>query len=141
MKEPMQVFILVTVLLIVTACNDISATTSSPIPFFPQQRDAPNVYMDALLAGELVLIDGCLRVNDSDGNSYLLVWPQGFSLRIESNVIQVIDDTDHIVAQVGDKLEVSGGEMPGEYISEYLSQPLPSGCSGPYWIVGNEITR
>ena len=71
MKEPMQISILVTVLLIVTACSDNSVIsfTSSPVPFFPQQRDAPNVYMDALLAGELVLVDGCLRVNESDGNS------------------------------------------------------------------------
>jgi len=140
MKALKQVFALVTVLL-ATTCSGNSVTTSLPVPFFPQQRNAPNVYMDALLVGELTLVDGCLRLNDSDGNSFLLIWPQGFSLRNENDIIQIVDDTGQFVAQVGDNLKVSGGEMPGEYITEYLSQPLPNGCSGPYWIVGNEINR
>lgn len=141
MKEQMQVFIFVAALLIVTACSDNSVTTSSPVPFFPQQRDAKPDVMSALLVGELALVDGCLRVNDSYGNSYLLVWPRGFSLRIESGVIQVIDDTDQFVAQVGDTLEVGGGEAPAEHIVEYSAQPIPSGCPGPHWIVGNQIKR
>lgn len=140
MKALKQVFALVTVLL-ATTCSGNSVTASLPVPFFPQQRNAPNVYMDALLVGELTLVDGCLRLNDSDGNSFLLIWPQGFSLRNENDIIQIVDDTGQFVAQVGDNLKVSGGEMPGEYITEYLSQPLPNGCSGPYWIVGNEINR
>jgi len=141
MKALKQVCGLATVLLIAIACNNSSVTTPSPALFFPQQKEAKPDFMTALLVGELTLADGCLRLNDIDGNSFLLIWPQGFSLRNEKNIIQVVDDTGQFVAQVGDNLEVGGGEMPGEYISEYLSQPLPSGCSGPYWIVGNEINR
>lgn len=141
MKEHVQLLVFGIVLLIVTACSGNSAITASPVPFFPQQKETPNVYMDALLVGELVLVDNCLRINDSDGNSYLPIWPQGFSLHIEKNIIQVIDDTGQFVAQVGDNLKVGGGEMPEEYITEYLAQPLPNGCSGPYWIASNDITR
>lgn len=130
-----------TVLLMATACSGNSGTASLPDTFFPQQRDTPNVYMEALLVGELTLVDGCLRLNDSDGNSFLLIWPPGFSLRNEKDIVQVVDDTGQFVAQVGDNLEVGGGEMPGGYISQYLTQPLPSGCSGPYWIVGIGINK
>lgn len=135
-----HVLILIPVLLLVTACNDSPVTTLSPTPFFPQQRDARPDTMSALLVGELVLVDGCLRVNDSDGNNYLLVWPRGFSLRTKGNVIQVVDSAGQPVARVGDKLKVSGGEAPAEHIAKYSAQ-LPSGCPGPYWIVGSEINK
>lgn len=141
MKKQMQVSTLVIILLIVTACSDKSITTSSPAPFFPQQSDPKPDFMDALLVGELVLVDSCLRIMDTDDNNYLPIWPQGFSLRMEKNIIQIVDDMGQIVAQVGDKLEVSGGEMPAEHITEYSAQPIPSDCPGPYWIVGNQINR
>lgn len=141
MKALKQVCCLVTVLLMTIACNNSSVTTPSPAPFFPVQKDAKPDFMDALLVGELILVDGCLRLNDSDGNSFLLIWPRGFSMRKEKNIIQVVDNTGQLVAQVGDNLEISGGEIPAEYIAEYLAQSLPGDCSGPYWIVGYEINR
>jgi|LGVE01.1.fsa_nt_gb hypothetical protein len=133
--------------ILVTGCvekpsqNGGSDNTSSSAPFFPVQNDPnPNCYMTALLVGELVIEDCCLRVGDD-----LLVWPHGFSLSIECEVIQVIDDTGQPIARVGEKVKVSGGEvgtseLPGGYLSE-LSAKLPSDrCPGPYWIVGDEIT-
>lgn len=141
MKTQIQVSILVTILLIVTACNDNSVATSSPALFFPQQRNPQPDFMSALLIGELVVVDSCIRIHDNDGNNYLPIWPQGFSLQIKKNIVQIVDETGQVVAQVGDKLEVSGGEMPAEHITEYSAQPIPSDCPGPYWIVGNEINR
>ena len=133
--------------ILVTGCvekkpqNSDSVNTSSSAPFFPVQKDPnPASYMTALLVGELVIEDGCLRVDDD-----LLVWPHGFSLKIEGEVIQVIDGTGQPIARVGDKVEVSGGEvgtseLPDGYLSE-LSAQLPSDrCPGPYWIIGEEIT-
>jgi hypothetical protein len=132
--------------ILVTGCventpqNGDSVNTSSSAPFFPVQKDPNLDYMEALLVGELVIEDGCLRVDDD-----LLVWPHGFSLSIEGEVIQVIDDTGQPIARVGDKVEVSGGEvgtseLPEGYLSE-ISAQLPSDCClGPYWIIGEEIS-
>ena len=69
------------------------------------------------------------------------IWPYGFSLQIRENVIQIVDATGQVVAQVGNKLEISGGEMPAEHIAEYSAQPIPGNCPGPYWIVGHYIKR
>ena len=132
--------------ILVTGCventpqNGDSVNTSSSAPFFPVQKDPNLDYMEALLVGELVIEDGCLRVDDD-----LLVWPHGFSLSIEGEVIQVIDGTGQPIARVGDKVEVSGGEvgtseLPEGYLSE-ISAQLPSDCClGPYWIIGEEIS-
>ena len=132
--------------ILVTGCvenppqNGDSVNNSSSVPFFPVQKDPSPDYMEALLVGELVIEDGCLRVDDD-----LLVWPHGFSLSIEGEVIQVIDGTGQPIARVGDKVEVSGGEvgtseLPEGYLSE-ISAQLPSDrCLGPYWIIGEEIS-
>ena len=115
--------------------------TSAATPFFPVQNYPSEFSMTALLEGELVLEDGCLRVDDYYDN-YLLVWPYGFSLSTgDGKVIQVIDDTDQPVARVGDKIKLGGGEMSSERIAQY-SVELPSArCSGPYWIVGEVLTN
>jgi hypothetical protein len=118
-----------------TQHNDISVNTPTSTPFFPQQKENPAIFMDALLVGELVLEDDCLSVGDD-----LLVWPHGFSLSTEDGVIQIIDDNDQPIMRVGDKIKLGGGEMSREHIAKYSAE-LPSDCcSGPYWIVGEVIT-
>lgn len=124
-------------LAIVTSCQKSLADTTSITPFFPQQREAPLVSMNALLAGKLILVKDCLRVQDSDNNNYLLIWPQGFSLSNNDKSIRVNDDAGHLIAQVGDNINVGGGEIPSEQIGNYVAQPLPNDCDGPYWIVAS----
>ncbi len=105
--------------------NNPVNTSSSDI-FFPIQKNPTNVCMTALLSGkpeELVIDkDGCLRAGGR-----LLIWPYGFSLKNESGLICVIDDTGQLIALVGDKVEMGGGETPGAH--EW------SRCPGPYFIV------
>ncbi len=140
MKAQAQVSIwtAIALLMTITACHG-NQTTTPTVPFFPRQKEVPNVFMEALLTGELVVVDDCLRVNDSGGNSLLLIWPRDFSLRTDNDVIQIVDGSGQLVAQVGDRLQIAGGEVPR--ITEAKVQPLPDNCPGPYWVVGNQITR
>jgi hypothetical protein len=97
--------------------------------------------MLADLRGELVVADGCVRINSIDGDSYLPIWPFGFSLQVKDNSIQILDATGLVVAQVGDNLLVGGGVMPSEHIEDYSAQPIPGNCPDPFWIVGYHIER
>lgn len=140
MKAPVLIPVLViTVLLVSLGCSNKFPTTPSPTPYFVQQKEIPNAYMRALLIGKLVLVDGCLRVDSDDGDSYLVIWPQGFSLRANDKAIEIVDKNGQLVAREGDNLKIGGGEL--SHIAEYVLQPLPDNCPGPYWVVGNEITR
>lgn len=121
---------------ILTACQSKAIDTNSVVPFFPQQQISPSVFMDALLVGKLVLVGSCLRVEDNN-NNYVLIWPQGFSLKTADKFIQISDGAGNLVAQVGDNINVSGGEILSEQIGNYVSQTLPNDCSGPYWIVAS----
>ncbi len=141
-----KVLILLSMLMIVLstsfACNDNSTSISSSTPNFPVQK-AGLGGMDALLEGRLELDNGYLRVKYVD-NNYLLIWPHGFSLRIEGEEIQVIDSNGQVFARVGDIIKVGGGEAPSgkekEYLEKYfVEQPLPDDCQGPYWIIGQVV--
>src|SRR5687767_7790110 len=88
--------------LMITACTNASTATPSLVSFFPQAINTPTVFLEALVMGELILTNGCLRVNDIDGKSILLIWHPGFSTRMDQRVVQVVDSTGYMVANVGD---------------------------------------
>jgi len=134
---------LVAIVAVVLLSGCVKEKTNLPASFFPTQKESAPVYMDALLSDkpeELVVDDnGCLRAG-----GYLLIWPYGFSLTDIDGVITVVDNTGKPVVNVGDKIEVSGGECAGctsEDIAKISTQLPNDRCSGPYWIVGNEIIR
>ncbi len=125
--------------ILVTGCvektqQDESSVNTSTSPFFPVQKEPNPVRMTALLEGELMQINGCLRVDD-----YLLIWPYGFSVSTSGGVIQINNSTGKPVAIVGDKVKLGGGEKPGDIIANFSSELPSSRCSGPYWIVGDVI--
>jgi hypothetical protein len=144
-KHKVLIFIciLATILSTAVACNNDPTSISSSAPFFPVQKSGLGG-MTAELEGRLEMDDnGCLRVKYFDDN-YLLIWPHGFSMRTEGEEIQVIDSNGQVVACVGDKIYIGGGETPGEKAREFIEesiveQPLPDDCTGPYWIVGGTV--
>lgn len=107
--------------------------------FFPTQNKPATEYMQALLSGELELIDDCLRVNGD-----LIIWPYGFSLSVDE--ASILDDTGHGAVRVGDRVRFGGGGLSEDEMGDRidiadilskLSTQFPSNrCSGPYWLVG-----
>ena len=121
---------------------------------FPQY-EGPPVLPERSRFGELIVVDGCLRVRgypdptypDRTPVSLLLVWPANFTLSAKGNSIQIIDGAGLIAARVGDEVRFSGHPICSDGwclttdIGEIdLLQPLPEGCPGPYWIVGEEVS-
>lgn len=139
MKSKLRGLIIgIIVSILVTGCvektqqDDRFIDTSTSTLFFPVQKNPTNESMAALLEGELVQINGCLRVDN-----YLLVWPYGFSVSTSGGVIQINNNTGKPIALVGDKVKFGGGEMPSDYIANFSIELPSSRCSGPYWIVGD----
>ncbi len=132
----------------ITACaNQVSSTpasistpTNAPSlgDHFPQLVPPLNVYLDTpLIEGDLVLENGCLRVNGVQnlltGNNLLLVWDSRFSTQSEKGVVQVVDSrTGEVLVSVDDYVAIGDG---GDNIKP-TNKPIPDECPGPYWIVG-----
>ena len=82
---------------------------------FPQY-EGPLMLAEWSHFGELIVVDGCLRVRRYPDPTYpnrtpvpfLLVWPENFTLSAKGNSIQIIDGAGLIAARVGDDVRFSG---------------------------------
>lgn len=118
---------------------DICATPPVPGVAFPRQKPVEGIVreMVSLLIGDLVLVDGCLRVNSIyRDTSYLPVWPPEFTLGSQDGEIQVLDGAGQVVARVGQEVRMGGGGGSATSLADCVRQQLPADCVGPYWFVG-----
>ena len=114
--------------------NPPFAITLVPDVFMPQLKQRDVAFMEALLIGELVVEDGCLRVRDVYTDEYtLVIWQADYFLTDNEGVL---DETGTVVARVGEMVYMGGGEQRTVDDAE-LRQPVPEPCSGgPYWRMG-----
>jgi len=129
-----------TMLLAMTACN--TAPTPTPNP----TAEIVTIRMTAVLIGELIVSDGCLRVKADNGTSYLLVWPdEQHIVSVEGDTIRIVDRVEGktVVWHIGEIVRLGGGGGESiEHLDERLRPelPLPANCPGPYWIVGSVVS-
>ena len=118
-----------------------------PEVFFPQ-HDAPLGTDDggSYGAGQLVLDDGCLRVEvppdvNGPGGSSLLIWPSGYTLSAEDRVVRVSDDNGRVAARVGDHIRLSRATVSYKEARDLgLVQGPTEECAGPHFLIGDEVT-
>lgn len=108
--------------------------------FFPVQQNSGPGQMDALLEGNLELDDGGWLRAEADGGSYVLIWPNGFSVQ-GGEEIQVLDGDGQVVAIVGEAIKVGGGETTEEIAEMYTGKGIPDDVGGPFWIVSEVINE
>ncbi len=122
--------------------GSLTGTLRGEVVFYPGPGDseivfpiqAPtNVYMEALLTGTLVLDpNGCLRVQSEGGQSHLVLWRYGFSLRFEGENLEVLDEAGRVVGRAGEAVRMGGGESSPETVP---GLPVET-CPGPFWALG-----
>ena len=98
-------------------------------------------------AGQLVLRDGCLRVevpsHDTTipGSSRLVIWPSSFTFEEAPQTVRVIDGLGRTAAQVGDHVRLSQTAVASEEAKRReLVTGLSEHCPEPSFLVGDEVT-
>lgn len=110
--------------------------------YFLSERENDRPDMTALFEGNLALENGCLRLQNGEGEGYAAVWPFGFSFQSGGGEVVVLNREQERVAKVGERILVGGGEMPGvraEELTPYVEQPVR--CGGTYWSVASVEER
>jgi hypothetical protein len=116
----------------------------TPVPdvHMVQLQTRSPFHMAALLIGELVVEEGCLRVRGETETqegaisiSYLIIWQADYFLTENNGRLQILDETGAVVAEVGETIYLGGGNVPSVDES-YLREPIPPACTGPYWAMG-----
>jgi hypothetical protein len=122
-----------------TASPPLSVETTSPVAFFPVQKLGYEAlaYPAALATGKLILENVYLRLKlegyTSPVESPLIIWPPGSALQVQDNNIQVVRE-GRTIARVGETLNLGGGQVPQEIVSQYTGQALPADCPRPFWL-------
>jgi len=107
------------------------------LSYFPVQKD-PQKQLLLLQFGGILFIDndGYLRVKAPKGKDYspaLVIWPYGYSWKIENNKISIVNEKGQAIMRVGDTVTLGGGFIPGYFVNEITSFPLPADAVGPYF--------
>ena len=107
---------------------------------FPQHGDGKRTYTSALpdhIEGRLQVDSGCIYIR----NGHIPVWPSDFSLRVEDDLVQVLDESGNVAAVDGKEAFLAGYEVRADDAAgREISATLPLACPpGNFWIVGDEI--
>lgn len=126
----------------ISATVDICTPLNIPDIAFPRQEpvEGERATMEAELVGDLVLSEGCLRIESLYGNeSYIPVWPPEFTVVLENNIPVILDGDGQLVGRVGEEIYMGGGEAYESALPACVHQQMPPTCSGKYWIVGEGV--
>ena len=107
---------------------------------FPQHPDGKRTYTNALpdhIEGRLQVYRGCIYIR----NGTIPVWPSDFSLRVEDDLVQVLDESGNVAGVDGEEAFLAGYEVRADDpAGRKVSATLPLACPpGNFWIVGDEI--
>ncbi len=111
-----------------------TAQRAPGIENFPQARHPTGSHMQALISGNLIVENGCLRIGGPDIGSSLVLWPSSARLVTDGDTIAVQDGKDGGTLVVGTTVAISGGKAPVAPPEDWLVEPVSAGCKGPYWI-------
>ena len=98
--------------------------TVTPVPGVSLvQLKAPPVYaLTAAFGGKLVISDGCVSLED--GETRVLIWPPGYYLTQGEDAVEILDYRGNVIARVGDRVKIGGGEAPPG-LECALREPVP----------------
>ena len=124
--------------------NAAAASPLEPEPpvFFIRQEAGitERAETDSMLNGELVIKNGCIRVNSSESDtSYLPIWPYQSKFEMSGDENHVRYWSDELIASVGEEVSIGGGKITSvEQLSQNIGNKMDGSCVGPYWIVASD---
>ena len=119
---------------------DPSRTADLREPYlFLVRTDTAAVDMDALIRGRVTRdAQGCLRVDTDDRHT--IVWPRGYTARLDGDAVVISDAAGARVAATGDVIQLGGGEvsmLPAGLLAEPTRAAALTSCAGKFWIAAN----
>jgi hypothetical protein len=110
-------------------CATASVETGNPVAL-PTARERPDIHLTALLAGTVILDDGCLYVGEPGGPRRYVIWPYGTRLETSGGRRVLVNGRTRLA--VGDAIALGGGSFPADAPDAFafVDPPPPARCVG-----------
>jgi hypothetical protein len=127
--------------LALAGCASLATSSPEPVLTISAQPEVVVTAWTASVRGELLLLDGCLQIEDSTGR-LTLVPPADVEIAVQDETVTITTGLiagppQTMVARLGDTVILGGGET--ETLDSDLAARLPGRCPAPYWIVGSFV--
>jgi len=98
----------------------------------------------AAVLGELLELDGCLRVGSATYQGSVVIWPKDFGFALDGDRIVVLDESGQPTVAVGDGFSSSGVERSSvfglsQFMPSKLANQVKERCGGPYWVIQGQV--
>lgn len=141
MGEAIQRTCIVSIHLLITLLLGACGSQEQPSVF--PKHDEPLSTMWAhhdYISGVLGVENGCLRML-GPSSTYLLIWPDDFTLGSSDRLPAIRDPGGTIRATVGDEVRFSGRVVTDRSdLAREIAASIPEKCQGPYYLVGDDVT-
>jgi hypothetical protein len=119
------------------------ATPVQVLPYFPVEKEPAKAYHLLALQGKLYVdVSGYIRVDWTEDEHVLIIWPYGYSLKMAENAnLWIADEQGQLIWRVGDTVNLGGGFAGADIAALRIGKPLPVGCEGPYFLAGPRWDR
>jgi hypothetical protein len=106
--------------------------------YFPVEKEPAKGYMLLSLQGKLLIDDsGYIRVEWTEKEHPLIIWPYGYTLqKAKNDDAWVTDEQGQLAWRVGDIIDLGGGFAGKDIVEQRIGKSLPEGCEGPYFLAG-----
>lgn len=126
----------VLLLVVVSSCGrGAGAGDDLFFPTYPRDPDAP--LPATLLEGTVAVSNRCLFA-ETQTETFLLLWPQGWSGRSDEGGVRVLDDSGQEVVTEGEAATFVGGERRVQVAEDLNQLDIPAECSSAkMWLVAD----
>ncbi|WP_183254068.1 hypothetical protein [Brevundimonas basaltis] len=96
----------------------------------PTAGERPDIHLTPLLAGTVILDDGCLYVAQPGGPRRYVIWPYGTRVETSGGRLVLVNGRTRVA--VGDEVALGGGSFPADApgASVFAAPPPPARCVG-----------
>ena len=71
---------------------------------------------------------------------HLLIWPETFTINLDDEVAEIVDESGRVVARVGDEIDFSAVAVTYEDAMDHSGlREISPACVGGYWVVGDDF--
>lgn len=131
----------IAVAVFLAGCVAGPSPTPAAAAFFPRHASPLGTGDLALLEGPLVFADGCIWIQPSAGQRFLILWPSNTTLGKINDLPAVLGPDHELLAETGSVARLGGSSTSLATVQQLVGR-IPKACAGEaFWVASTVENR